>query len=173
MIEISNKAVFFDRDGVLNHDHGYLYKIEDFFWIEGAKKAISLCREKGYKIFVVTNQSGIARGLYTEEDVQKLHNFMQEELKKENLFIDDFAYCPHHLEGKVAEYSIDCECRKPKAGMILQLAKKHNIDLKSSFLIGDTPSDIAAAKKAGMSGYLFKELNLVNFICSIFETIEK
>ncbi len=164
-----NKAVFFDRDGVLNHDLGYIYKIQDFFWMEGAKEAIALCKSKDYKVFVVTNQSGIARGLYKEEDVQKLHNFMLEELQKSGTSIDDFAYCPHHPEGKVEEYTRKCECRKPSAGMILTLAQKHNIDLSQSFMLGDHPRDVEAAQNAGMQGYLFKEVDTLAFIEKIFE----
>ncbi len=164
-----NKAVFFDRDGVLNHDYGYVYKIQDFFWMQGAKEAIALCKSKGYKVFVVTNQSGVARGLYKEDDIQKLHAHVQEELKEINTSIDDFAYCPHHPEGKVEAYTKKCECRKPAAGMILDLAKKHDIDLSQSFMLGDHVRDVEAAQNAGMQGYLFKEIDTLEFIKKIFE----
>ncbi len=162
------KAVFFDRDGVFNHDHGYINKKEDFYWIDGAKEAVKLCQAKGYKTFVVTNQSGIARGLYSEENVKVLHNFIQEELQAIGASIDEYAYCPHHPEGKVQEYSFVCECRKPAPGMILKLAQKHNIDLENSFIIGDNPRDVEAGNKAGMQGYLFTGLNLLDFVNNIF-----
>ncbi len=168
-----NKAVFFDRDGVLNHDYGYVYKIQDFFWMQNAKEAIAFCREKGYMVFVVTNQSGVARGLYKEEDIQKLHNFMQEELKQIGTYIDDFAYCPHHPEGMVEEYKTICSCRKPNAGMILDLAKKYDIDLTQSFMLGDHVRDVEAAENAGMQGYLFKEIDTLNFIQNIFRQREE
>ncbi len=168
MEAVKQKAVFFDRDGVLNHDYGYIHKVQDFSWMEGAKEAIALAHEKGYKVFVVTNQSGIARGLYKEEDVNKLHQYMQEELKKIGTYIDDFAFCPHHLEGKVEEYCIVCECRKPNPGMILSLADKYDIDLSQSFIIGDHIRDVEAGKNAGIDGYLFTTLNTLDFLKEIF-----
>ncbi len=163
------KAVFFDRDGVINHDLGYIHKVEDFFWIDGAKEAIALCREKGYKIFIVTNQSGIARGLYTEKEVEVLHNFIQDELKKEDTFIDEYSFCPHHPQGIVEEYSKQCNCRKPEPGMIIELIKKHHIDVSQSFIIGDHPRDVEAGKNAGIDGYLFTGKNILDFVKEIFE----
>ncbi len=163
-----NKAVFFDRDGVLNHDLGYIHKFEDFFWIEGAKKAIALCKEKNYKVFVVTNQSGVARALYKAEDVEILHKKVQEELEKAGTSIDEYAFCPHHPEGIVEEYSKVCSCRKPEPGMILHLAKKHDIDLSQSFIIGDKKRDVDAGINAGMEGYLFLEENIYDFLQKIF-----
>ncbi len=163
------KAVFFDRDGVLNHDHGYINRKEDFYWIEGAKEAVKLCCSKGYKTFIVTNQSGIARGLYSEENVKILHAYIEEELNKIDASIDEYAYCPHHPQGKIEEYTNVCDCRKPEPGMILKLAKKHDIDLSNSFIIGDKARDIDAGKNAGMMGYLFEDLNLLNFVEDIFK----
>ncbi len=162
------KAIFFDRDGVINHDLGYTHKISDFHFIEKAKEAIKLCYDKGYKIFVVTNQSGVARGLYKEEDIVILHNYLQEELAKIGAKIEEFAYCPHHVHGIVEEYKQDCDCRKPKPGMINRLITKHNIDLANSFIIGDNERDVEAGKNAGIDGYLFKEANLLEFIEKIF-----
>ncbi len=164
-----HKAIFFDRDGVINHDLGYIHKIEDFNFIEKSKEAIKLCCDKGYKIFVVTNQSGVARGLYKEEDIHILHNYIQEELNKIDAHIDEFAYCPHHIGGIIKEYAIECDCRKPKAGMITRLIDKHNIDLANSFIIGDNERDVEAGNNAGIDGYLFKEANLLEFIEKIFK----
>ena len=152
-----NKAIFFDRDGVLNEDAGYLYEIEKFKWIEGAINAIKLCNEKNILTVVVTNQSGIARGFYTEDDVKKIHDFMQEDLKKFSAHIDAFYYCPHHPEGKVENYRKICDCRKPKPGMILQAAKDFDIDLKNSILFGDSQRDIDSAKNAGLKEGIFFE----------------
>ncbi len=167
------KAVFFDRDGVINHDHGYINRIEDYHFIDGAKEAIKLCHDKDYMVFVVTNQSGIARGLYSEENVKILHEYIQEELKKIGTHIDEFAYCPHHPEGKVKEYSIDCKCRKPKGGMLLKFIEKYDIDTSQSFIIGDKESDIEAGKNAGVAGYLYNGLNTLTFIEEIFKEREE
>ncbi len=163
------KAVFFDRDGILNHDCGYTHKIQDFFWLDGAKEAVKLCKDNGYLTFVVTNQSGVARGLYKEEDIKTLHDFMQEELKKEGTYIDEFMYCPHHPDGIVSEYSIDCDCRKPKSGMLLALADKYSVDIANSFLVGDNPRDVESAENIGVKGYLFEGSDIYAFINSIIK----
>ncbi len=160
-------AVFFDRDGVLNREVHYLYKIEDFCWMDGAIEAIKHCNRQGWYVFVITNQSGIARGYYTEADVKRLHQWMNEELAKYDAHIDDFFYCPHYTKGTVAEYSIDCDCRKPKIGMIKQAMQTHEIDMKNSVMIGDKPSDIECAENAGMQGILFKGENLLDLVQGI------
>ena len=152
---MSKPAIFFDRDGVLNVDVGYLYKIEDFQWIDGAIQAIKYFNDKGYYVFVITNQSGVARGYYKEEDIRKLHQWMKKELAKYGAHIDEFFYCPHHIKGIVPEYSFDCECRKPKIGMIKQALEKYDIHLDGSLLIGDKESDIECAENAGIKGLKF------------------
>ena len=152
-----NRAVFFDRDGVLNEDSEYLFEIEKFKWIDGAREAIKLCNDKNFLAIVVTNQSGVARGFFSEEDVEKLHNFMQEDLKNFSAHIDAFYYCPHHPESKIEKYKKICNCRKPKPGMILQAAKDFNIDLKNSILFGDRQRDIDSAKNAGIKAGIFFE----------------
>ena len=152
---MSKPAIFFDRDGVLNVDVGYLYKIEDFQWIDGAIQAIKYFNDKGYYVFVITNQSGVARGYYKEEDIRKLHQWMNKELAKYGAHIDEFFYCPHHIKGIVPEYSFDCECRKPKIGMIKQALEKYDIHLAGSLLIGDKESDIECAENAGIKGLKF------------------
>ncbi|WP_405378595.1 D-glycero-beta-D-manno-heptose 1,7-bisphosphate 7-phosphatase [Phascolarctobacterium sp.] len=158
------KAVFFDRDGVLNVDVAYLYKIEDLQWVEGAREAVAYLTRAGYKIFVVTNQSGIARGYYTVEQMQALHEHMQQEIAKMGGAIEKIYYCPHHKEGKVPAYTCDCSCRKPKPGMLLQAFAEYEIDKENSFLIGDSPRDVEAAEAAGIRGYLFKGGSLLNFV---------
>lgn len=160
-----NKAVFFDRDGVLNIDTINLYKIEDWQWIDGAKDAIKYCNDNGYLAIIITNQSGIARGLFTEDDVKKLHNFVNDELKKIGAHIDAFYYCPHHAEGSVAPYNIECDCRKPKPGLILQACKDFDIDVKKSFMIGDKERDTDCGKNAGCKGtWLFDGKNLLESV---------
>lgn len=163
------KAVFLDRDGVLNVDVDYLYKIDDFQWVDEAPEALVYLVKQGYHLFVVTNQSGIARGYYTVDDMQKLHAHMQQELQKYGAQIERFYYCPHHKEGKIAEYAIECDCRKPKPGMLLQAMAEYAIDKEQSFLIGDSKRDIEAAQAAGIKGYLFTGGSLLQFVQNIIK----
>jgi len=145
-------AVFFDRDGVLNHDSGYTYKIEDFHWMKGATQAIRQLNDLGWYVFVVTNQAGVARGYYGEDDVQKLHAWMNEDLQRSGAHVDDFRYCPHHIDGAVENYTQTCSCRKPEPGMILDLLEHWPVDLQLSLLVGDKESDLEAAESAGVRG---------------------
>ncbi|MBM7866702.1 D-glycero-beta-D-manno-heptose 1,7-bisphosphate 7-phosphatase [Heliobacterium gestii] len=167
------KAVFFDRDGVINQDIGYLYKIEDFVWNEGAQAAIKRLHQAGYLVIVVTNQSGVARGYYEEAQVVQLHQWMNEELGKVGAHIDDFFYCPHHPEAKVEAYRKRCDCRKPAPGMLVRAQAKWNIDFNDSFLVGDKPRDIEAANRANVAGYLFEGGSLCSFIDGILRSIYK
>lgn len=155
-----NKAVFFDRDGTLNEEVHYLHKIEDFKWIEGAIDAIKYCNDNGYLAIVITNQSGVARGFYPESDIMKLYNWMNADLAKHGAHLDGIYYCPHHPTGKVKEYAIECDCRKPKPGMLFKAQKDHNIDLKSSYLIGDGVRDVECAEAAGVKGIHYEGGNL-------------
>ena len=161
------KAAFFDRDGVLNVDKSYLYKIEDLEWIDGAKEALAYLTQQGYTVFVVTNQSGIARGYYTVDDMDKLHDFMAQQAAAAGGKIEKFYYCPHLPEGKIAEYAIECDCRKPKPGLILRAFEEYGIDKEAAFLIGDKPRDVESAEAAGIKGYLFSGGNLLNFVKEI------
>ena len=161
------KAAFFDRDGVLNVDKSYLYKIEDLEWIDGTKEALVYLTQKGYTIFVVTNQSGIARGYYTVDDMNKLHEFMAQQVAAAGGKIEKFYYCPHLPEGKIAEYAVECDCRKPKPGLILRAFEEYDIDKDAAFLIGDKPRDVESAEAAGIKGYLFSGGNLLNFVKEI------
>ena len=158
------KAIFFDRDGTLNVEVGYLYEFEKFKWIDGAIEAVKYCNDNGYLAIVVTNQSGIARSYYTEADVKELHRRMNEELSKHGAHIDDFFYCPHHPEGVVDKYSIDCECRKPKPGLIEEACRKYDIDKSKSLMIGDKPRDVECGENAGVRSVLFTGGNLLNVI---------
>ncbi|MBE6105758.1 MAG: D-glycero-beta-D-manno-heptose 1,7-bisphosphate 7-phosphatase [Anaerovibrio lipolyticus] len=162
-----NKAVFFDRDGTLNEEVHYLHKIEDFKWIEGAIDAIKYCNDNGYLAIVITNQSGVARGYYPESDIMKLYDWMNDDLAKHGAHLDGIYYCPHHPTGKVREYAIDCDCRKPKPGMLFKAQKDHNIDLKSSYLIGDGVRDVECAEAAGVKGIRYTGGNLLEFLKGI------
>lgn len=163
------KVLFLDRDGVINKDVSYLYKIADLQWVDGAKEALKLAHDSGYELIVVTNQSGVARGYYKETDVQILHDYMGNELFKAGAPILHFYYCPHHKDGAVERYAVDCNCRKPKPGMILQAIKDFDVDVEHSFLIGDSQRDVEAAEAAGVKGYLFTESNLLDFMKKILQ----
>ncbi len=160
----SQPAIFFDRDGVLNADIGYAFLPSHITWVDGAMDAIKLANEHGYLVFVATNQSGVARGMYSEEDVTHLHAWMQQECLSHGAIIHSFAFCPHHpVEGQ-GNYKVECHCRKPGPGMILSLAKNNAIDMHHSMIIGDKESDMQAAKAAGIAGHMFKGGNLASFI---------
>ena len=147
------KAIFLDRDGTINQNVGFLRNIEDFELIPGVAEAIKKINESGYLVIVITNQPVIARGEVTLEELKQIHNKMETLLGKEGAYIDDIFFCPHHpdsgFEGEVKELKIKCDCRKPSPGMILQAAKKYNIDLEESWMIGDTKLDVETGKNAG------------------------
>lgn len=163
------KVVFLDRDGVLNEDTHYLHKIEDLRWVKGAKIALKKAVDAGYELIVITNQSGVARGYYSERDVLTLHSYMGKVLEDAGAPILAFYYCPHLKGAPIAMYNVDCECRKPKPGMLLKAIEDYDIDVKSSFLIGDSPRDIQAAEAAGIKGYLFISHDLDECMTSILE----
>lgn len=147
-------AVFFDRDGVLNHDAGYVHKLEDFEWLPGAREAVREVNEKDMYAFVVTNQAGVGRGYYTEGDVRNLHEHMQNELAAFGAHIDDFRFCPHHEESTIAAYRSSCHWRKPCSGMLLDLCANWDVDMARSVLFGDKQTDLDAAMGAGVPGHL-------------------
>lgn len=160
-----NKAVFFDRDGTLEIDTINLHKVEDWVWIDGAKEAIKFCNDNGYLAIIITNQSGIARGLFTENDVKTVHKFVDEELAKIGAHIDAYYYCPHHVEGTVEPYNIECTCRKPAPGMVLQACKDFDIDVTQSYFIGDKWRDVECGKNAGCKAVcLFDGVNLLDSV---------
>jgi len=150
-------AIFIDRDGVINVDHGYVAKIDDFEFIDGVIDACKRLKEKGYLLVVITNQSGIARGYYSEQQFNQLTQWMDYSFANEGVELDGIYYCPHHAEHGVGELKIDCDCRKPKPGLILSAVKDLNIDLNTSMLVGDTITDIQAGIAAGIElNYLVK-----------------
>jgi D-glycero-D-manno-heptose 1,7-bisphosphate phosphatase len=148
-------AAFLDRDGVLNVDHGYTHEPERLEWIDGAPDAVRLLNEAGYYVFVITNQSGVARGLYNEAAVKAFHAHMQNGLAAYGAHIDAFYYCPHHPDGVIKSLAVRCRCRKPGPGMLEQAAHEWPIDVRGSFLIGDKDEDMAAAAAFHIHGIKF------------------
>jgi D-glycero-D-manno-heptose 1,7-bisphosphate phosphatase len=143
------RALFLDRDGVVNHETGYLYRPADVRWVEGILPLCLTAQSLGYKLVIVTNQAGIARGFYTQQDFDHLMQFMRAELQREGIMLDAVYHCPYHPEG-IGEYRRDHEDRKPSPGMLLHAARDLSLDLSQSILIGDRCSDIAAANAAGL-----------------------
>lgn len=143
------KAIFLDRDGTINIDHGYVHKIDDFHFIEGSIEALEELKNMGYLLVLVTNQSGIARGYFSEDEFLQLTEWMDWSLADRNVDLDGIYYCPHHPEG-LGEYRQDCDCRKPKPGMLLQAIEELNIDPAQSFMVGDKVEDLKAAVSANV-----------------------
>lgn len=145
------KALFLDRDGVINIEKNYVYKIEEFEFVDGIFNVCKYFQDRGYLLIVTTNQAGIARGYYNEDDFHKLCDWMVIEFKKRDIIIDKIYFCPHHPESPIKKYRVECYCRKPKPGMILEAQKDFNIDLKKSILVGDKESDVKAGLNAGIT----------------------
>ena len=153
---MSNKAVFIDRDGTINEDMGYINHIDRFVLFPKSIEAIKLINNSGFKAVIVTNQSGVARGYFPESLINKIHNKLEEILKQNGAYIDAIYYCPHHPNGLIEKYKIECDCRKPKPGMLFRASKDLDINLKQSFTIGDKISDINLAFRVGAKGILVK-----------------
>lgn len=152
------RAIFLDRDGVINKEVDHLSNPAQFEFISGSIEALKILKQKGFLLIVITNQAGIARGLFSEEDLNQIHNKMRRILNQNGIIIDDIFYCPHH-----PDFTGECDCRKPKPGMILKAQRKYNIDLQTSFMVGDTLSDFETGKAANcktvlvLTGYGIKE----------------
>ncbi len=155
-----NKCIFFDRDNTLIYDRGYTYKKKDLKWKEKSKKVIKLAKDMNYLVIVITNQSGVARGFFTEKKVREFHDHMNKDLKKIKTFIDDFFYCPYHIDGfgKYKKNSVD---RKPNNGMLKKAIKKWNINIKESYFVGDKITDYQASKKTKIRFINGKSLNII------------
>ena len=143
-------AIFLDRDGTINTDHGYVSQIDDFHFIEGVIEALAELKKMGFLLVIVTNQSGIARGKYTEAQFMQLTEWMDWSLADKGVDLDGIYYCPHHPEGEVSNYVQSCDCRKPQPGMLLAAANALNIDLAESYMVGDKLIDIQAGDAAGV-----------------------
>ncbi len=150
-----NKALFLDRDGIINIDHGYVYQAEKFEFNQGIFAVCRHAQELGYQLIVITNQAGIARGMYSEQDFLALTEWMTAQFIKEKVIITDVFFCPHHPTKGQGIYKIACNCRKPEPGMINSAAAKHNICLQQSIFIGDKGSDMQAAKNAGIENRIY------------------
>jgi D,D-heptose 1,7-bisphosphate phosphatase len=157
-------AVFLDRDGTLNDDIGYVYRIADFHWLPGALNAVRRLNESGYYVFIVTNQSGVARGLYDETAIRDLHDWMNKELRAAGAHIDDIRYCPHHPQASIAAYRTTCSCRKPAAGMLLDLMNVWPVIRDTSIMIGDRESDAAAGSAAGIASAIVPPGGLESYV---------
>ena len=158
-------AAFLYRDGVINKEKGYTYKINQFEWIEGAKESIKYLNDNNFYVFVVTNQSGIARGYYSEREVVFLHDYISKELEIIDAHVDEFFFSPYH-PSNTDQYLHLSHLRKPETGMLDLAASKWSIDKSKSFLIGDKNTDIECAEKFSIRGHLFKTGNLLDFIKS-------
>ena len=164
---MKKKALFLDRDGIINIDHGYVCRVEDFEFVDGIFEFIKLFLNNGFLLFIVTNQSGIGRGYYSEDNFLNLTEWMLKEFKKEKIFVEDVFYCPHSPEEK-------CKCRKPQIGMLKQALEKHTIDLNSSFMIGDKQSDIDFAINSEIKNsiYVGDNSHIKNYTYSFKSIIE-
>jgi D-glycero-D-manno-heptose 1,7-bisphosphate phosphatase len=170
------KIAFLDRDGVINSskfNNGYIGKIIDFRWIPGAKKTIQFLKKRGYKVVIVSNQSGVGRGYFNIKDVHVLHRYISNELKKICTRIDRFYFCPFHKYAKIKKYKKNSCLRKPNNGMFHLVNKKWPVDKSRSFMIGDRSVDMKFAKKSKITGFLYKEKILFTFVKKKLKNIEK
>ncbi|MGD8164760.1 D-glycero-beta-D-manno-heptose 1,7-bisphosphate 7-phosphatase [Pantoea sp. FN0307] len=143
-------AIFLDRDGTVNVDHGYVHEIDAFQFIDGAIEAMQELKKMGYALVLVTNQSGIARGMFSEDQFMQLTEWMDWSLADREVDLDGIYYCPHHPEAAVESYRQQCDCRKPQPGMLLSAMKELNIDMAASYMVGDKIDDVQAGKAAGV-----------------------
>lgn len=149
-----NKAVFLDRDGTINVEKHYLYRTEDFEFLAGAIEGMRLLQDAGYQLVIVTNQSGIARGYYTEDEFTVLNSWMMTELEKHGVGIDAVYYCPHLPDAKIEKYRIVCNCRKPRLGLYERAIKELDIDMNCSWAIGDKLRDCSICERSGCKGFV-------------------
>lgn len=159
-----NKAVFLDKDGTLVQNVEYNVKTEKVVLMPGVASSLKELKEEGYLLIIITNQSGIARGLFDEQAIRNVGIYLKKLLSLWRVELDGFYFCPHHIDGKVKEFAVDCDCRKPKPGMLYQAAFDHDIDLQNSWMIGDIIGDVQAGKQAGCRTILFSQGKEIEFI---------
>jgi D-glycero-D-manno-heptose 1,7-bisphosphate phosphatase len=164
----NQQAIIFDRDGVLIKNYGYIYKKEKIKWLKGSIEAIKFLNKKKIKVIIVTNQSGIARGYFTEKQLSVFHYFIMTFLKKKSAKIDAIYYCPFYKNGLIKKYSKDSFLRKPNPGMILNALSDFNLKTVNCFMIGDSRSDYLAAKRANVNFQYKKKCNLFDQVQSIY-----
>lgn len=153
----TNRAIFLDRDGTINVDKGYLYRKEDIEYLNGAVKSLKILCDMGFILIVITNQSGIARGYYTEQEFKELDYWMTEELKNQGVRISKTYYCPHCSEGNIKKYVKECDCRKPKTKLFWKAKVDFSIDMERSFAVGNSMRDIMICRESGVKGILLSE----------------
>jgi D-glycero-D-manno-heptose 1,7-bisphosphate phosphatase len=147
---VADRAVFLDRDGVINIDHGYTHRVEDFAFVPGSVGALQLLQSAQWRLVVVTNQSGIARGLFSSEDYERFTAHLRTQLKAAGVHLDAVLHCPHLPDAAVAHYRLACDCRKPGPGMLLRAARELSLDMPASVIVGDRQSDVQAGRAAGV-----------------------
>lgn len=162
-----NKAIFLDRDGTINAEKNYLYRIEDFDFLPGVIDGLKLLQDNGYLLIIITNQSGIGRGYYTEEDFNILNDWMISTLKSKGVNISKVYYCPHLIDAKIDKYRIDCDCRKPKLGLYKNAINDFDIDISLSYAIGDKIRDCAICETSDCKGFLIGNNEEENIIANV------
>lgn len=165
-------AAFLDRDGVLNVDVGYAHRPDQIAWVDGAPEAVRRLNLAGYRVFVVTNQSGIARGLYDSDAVETLHRWMEAELDRLGARVDAWRFSPYHPDHQAAQFADKASWRKPEPGMLLDLMQYWPVERERSFLIGDRETDMQAARAAGIDGHLFAGGSLDAFVAALLPPAE-
>ena len=163
-------TMFLDRDGIINVDFGYVHSVERLEWIEGAREAICFANSAGFKVIVVTNQAGIGRGYYTEAEMHNFHEHLETEVSKEGGRIDAFYHCPFHEDAVIDAFKVgNHPDRKPNPGMILRAIADHNVDTNHAFLVGDKRSDVVAAERANIPGYLYEGGSLLKLVETLIQ----
>lgn len=168
-----NRAIFLDRDGTINKDKKYLFRVHDFEFLPGVIPALRKAQEAGYLLIIITNQSGIARGYYGIEEFEKLNLWMLKELKKKGVIINGVYYCPHHPEAIVPQFRKNCECRKPKTGMFKKAAIENNLDLNLCFAIGDRIRDCSICEETNCHGFLIGTTESMETIKNVKKGMKK